>query len=106
METIVGTNTNAYNEATGQFDATESFKFRVSQFYDLGLHYGDYSLQEIADILASNVEVPTVEADGTVDVSNPSNFNDSYDDMVADLCGEDDEDEDDEDEDEDDEDED
>lgn len=44
------------------------------------------NLNEVATILASNVEVPTIEDDGTVRIV-ASNFNDSYEDMIADLQG-------------------
>ena len=51
----------------------------------------DRSVEEAAYILAANLEVPTIEADGTVDISKKTNFNDSYHDMVADLLDENDE---------------
>lgn len=44
----------------------------------------DAQLQEIADILAANVEIPSVNAEGCVEIDR-SNFNDSFRDMEEDM---------------------
>ena len=67
---------------------TEEYTFKKSQIEGMGLT-AVYSVQEVADILAANVEIPEVETDGTVDIVE-TNFNDSFHDMVADLRGEED----------------
>lgn len=72
------------------FEGTE-YKFHADQISCLGLT-AVYPVQEAADILAANLDLPTIDEDGTVDI-NENNFNDCYEDMFADLRGEVDEDE-------------
>ena len=80
---------------TGTY-AGQKYKFRINEIkrFICDRNASPERLQEVADILAANTEVPEIEEDGTVEIDR-RNFNDSFRDMEADLSGIDDDDEDD-----------
>ena len=71
---------------TAEFEGT-AYRFDVdelcSEFFG-GIRVPDEVLQEHADILAANTEIPGYDGDDVVSLDR-ENFNDSYGDMMADL---------------------
>ena len=71
---------------TAEFEGT-TYRFDVyelcSEFFG-GIRVPDEVLQEHADILAANTEIPGYDGDDVVSLYR-KNFNDSYGDMMADL---------------------
>lgn len=70
----------------------QSYSFNVNEVkrFICDRHASPERLQEVADILAANTEVPEIEEDGTVEIDR-RNFNDCFRDMEADLSGTDEE---------------
>ena len=75
MDTFIGT----YEGQQFRFDADEMRE-------EFGTKRTDEELQEIADILAANTECPELdEEDEGYLVICPENFNDGFEDMMADI---------------------
>ena len=49
-----------------EFEGTE-YKFREDQIVQMGLT-AVYAVQDVADILAANIEVPELDDDGVIDI--------------------------------------
>lgn len=72
---------------TGWADG-KSYNFRVWDLINDDLT-NDASAEEVANVLAANLEDPVIREDGTIEITR-SNFNDSFHDMIEDLQGADD----------------
>ena len=67
------------------YDVEHEFRFDRGHMYDMfGCHLTNTQLQEIADVLAANVEEPEPDEDGCVEICR-RNFNDCFGDMMEDL---------------------
>jgi len=67
------------------YDVETQFRFDKIHMYDtFGWYLTNTQLQEIADVLAANVEEPEPDEDGCVEICR-RNFNDCFGDMMEDL---------------------
>ena len=71
-----------------QFVRSGNYLFPVDEICEkffAGRRESDAVIQYYADVLAANVEVETADLEEVVEL-NPLNFNDSYEDVIADLA--------------------